>query len=146
MASQADTPAARAPRRRALRNEAARQPPTRAHRTTIARRARPIVERRSYAERSSGPHYRYRIASRPIMTPYGYGDPDAVQPSAYEPYAGYGYATRRAGWGSLLGSERDRRIAEARAAGYLVMRAQTVALPDGTLVRRLRPLDADDPD
>lgn len=88
---------------------------------------------RTPAERS---RYAYRYARRPLASPrYGFAEPNAsVDPD------------RREAWGGLLGTVRERRIAAARARGYLVMQSQTYAYPDGSRVRMLTPIDPDDPD
>lgn len=69
----------------------------------------------------------------PVMVPYD--RPDAPM------YAG----RRSAGWGELLGDNRARRIAQARAAGFLVMRSRTIEYPDGRRVNTLTPYDGGDP-
>ena len=49
------------------------------------------------------------------------------------------YGARRAGWGGLIGDNPEDRIAQARAAGYLVVRSRTYSYSDGTRVRELTP-------
>ncbi|SFL64944.1 hypothetical protein [Methylorubrum salsuginis] len=103
---------------------------------------RPAISQRSVerprrmSERLPPSYLRGRQASRPrsIRRPvYGYADPMP----AYERYG--------AGPSAYDGPDAQaRRIAQARSAGYLVMRSRSYAYPDGIVVRRLSPLGGDD--
>ncbi len=95
------------------------------------------VERpRRMSERLPPSYLRERQAVRPrsIRRPvYGYADPMP----AYERYEAGPPAY-------AMDDDRVRRLAQARSAGYLVMRSRSYAYPDGTVVRRLAPIGGDD--
>lgn len=139
-------------RRAVARSTAEREAEAAARATRTSQRAalrrlppRPVVERVERPQRLSEratprPRERqaalYRSVRRPV---YGYADPEPVDtfhgryeagPPAWNP--------RRWDEGAMP-DDRARRIAQARAAGYLVMRSRSYAYPDGTVVRRLSP-------
>lgn len=104
-----------------------------------ARPARAVVADRAPAPRRiAQPRIRPRLVearpveARRVFVPAG--------EAARFPEQAYPDSARRAGWDGLLGDERARRIARAREAGYLVMRAREVVYPDGRVVRTLHPL------
>ena len=105
----------------------------RLHDTDTSRWRRHLTERRSYAYRA------YR--SRPARDTTRFAMRDERNDAAY----GYGapYRSRRAGWGGLIGGAPEDRFTQARAAGYIVMRARSYAYPDGTRVRELTPYEPD---
>ncbi|WP_232628571.1 hypothetical protein [Methylobacterium sp. Leaf118] len=134
-------------RRETSRREAIRRA---ARRATIERQAeasRPAPRPSRLVERRISPRavVRERVASpRPRFRGpvYGYADPE---PMAFPRY-GRVYAADPMGappeaWHEAADEFRARRIARARAAGYLVMRTRSYAFPDGTVVRRYAPLD-----
>ncbi|KQT57254.1 hypothetical protein ASG52_04130 [Methylobacterium sp. Leaf456] len=129
-------------RRAVARSTAEREAEARGIRTprrSVVERPAPqrSIERpRRMSERLPPSYLRERQAARPrsIRRPvYGYADPMP----AYERYeAGPpAYAVE---------DYRARRLAQARSAGYLVMRSRSYAYPDGTVVRRLSPIGGDD--
>lgn len=99
------------------------------------------VRTQRFSERSA-PRLRERqaLSRRSIRRPvYGYADPMPVA-SVDSHYHGGPSA-----WDEGPGPDfRARRIAQARSAGYLVVRSRSYAYPDGTVVRRLAPLGAED--
>ena len=90
-----------------------------------------------------------RVAARRMPEPVYRGSYAwRYAPPAYENEAGpyrRAYAPRMAGWGGLAGG-RTSRIAQAQAAGYIVMRSRTYEYPDGTQFRSYRPLGYEDLD
>ncbi|WP_342149433.1 hypothetical protein [Methylorubrum sp. SB2] len=128
-------------RRAVARSTAEREAEARGIRTprrsVVERPAPRSVERpRRMSERLPPSYLRERHAFRPrsLRRPvYGYADPMP----AYERY--------EAGPPAYDGPDyRARRLAQARSAGYLVMRSRSYAYPDGTVVRRLTPISGDD--
>ncbi|MFG5121478.1 hypothetical protein OWC43_22530 [Methylorubrum sp. POS3] len=145
-------------RRAVARSTAQREAEAAARDARAARVARrSVVERAEPKRRSAEPSQRFsdRLAPRPyerrtsfarsMRRPvYGYADPVPYDP-------GYGRSEGRAAmrpspiWqGEGEFDDRARRLAQARSAGYLVMRSRSYAYPDGTVVRRLAPIDGDD--
>lgn len=122
-----------APERRAEASRPAPRPVRLAERRASPR---PVVRER---QASSRPRFRGPV--------YGYADPEPAFPRYGRVYAGYPVGAPPESWDEAPDELRARRIARARAAGYLVMRSRSYAYPDGTVVRRLAPLgefDAED--
>lgn len=124
-------------RRAQIRRVAARAPTvaeTHRHRA-VAEGPRVRAERHGDASRvvrSAPPRYKYYAWRRNNPA---YDEPDASP-----------YRSRRAGWGGLIGDEGSRQIAQARSAGYLVMRSRTYDYLDGTRIRMLSPYDPGGPE
>lgn len=111
---------------------AARMP----RRSVVERPAPPRrhVERPLRLSERPAPSVRESLAARPrsLRRPvYGYADPVP----AYDRYEGGPRV-----WDEGPPDGRARRIAQARSAGYLVIRSRSYAYPDGVVVRRLAPL------
>lgn len=129
-AAEAAARAARTPRRSVVER------PVQTRR--VVERPRPVVER-------AAPRPRERLAYQPrsLRRPvYGYADPEPVGP-AYGRYEAGPPMREPRMWaeGPDYGAHR---IAQARSAGYIVMRSRSYGYPDGTVVRRLSPLGADE--
>ena len=100
----------------------------RLHDADTPRWRRHLTERRSHAYRSRPPRDTARFAMRDERDDAAYGDRSP-------------YRSRRAGWGGLIEEAPQDHLAQARAAGYIVMRSRTYAYPDGTRVRELTPYE-----
>lgn len=115
----------------------------RGYRPRVATRPTREARRRSIVERSSRRIALGRRQPRsrdyawiPDPTGYGRADPYDAGDSASA------WTSRRLnGWEGLLGDSRASRIAQARAAGYKVMRSRTYQYPDGRRVRLLLPYE-----
>ncbi|UMY17372.1 hypothetical protein MMB17_22565 [Methylobacterium organophilum] len=135
VARQSPTPAAsglaRPPRRAtAQRTRTVKAAPAKARPTRVATRSRP-------PRREAGPVLVRDRAPARAVDGFAYG-PAYPTPRDYPVMVGR--RLEREGWED----ERAHRIARARAAGFLVMRARTVRYPDGTVVRSLRPVSVED--
>lgn len=149
-----------APTRAELRQEAIRRAVARSTAQREAEAAarsarstrRSVVERAAPTRRLSErlvPRQQERRVSfaRPVRRPvYGYADPVPLGP-AYGRDEGRIMMRGSPVWQDEARFDaRARRLAQARSAGYLVVRSRSYAYPDGTVVRRFSPLDGDDYD
>lgn len=131
-------------RRAVARSTAQREAEAAARAARTPRRS--VVERpasvQHFVERVAPPRERRAALRRTLRRPvYGYADPAPV-------YGRYGAEPVMRGqqvWDEdAMPDLRARRIAQARSAGYLVMRSRSYAYPDGTVVRRFSPFGGDD--
>lgn len=137
-------------RRAVARSTAQREAEAAARSARTTRRS--VVERAAPTRRLSerlAPRQQERRASfaRPVRRPvYGYADPVPLGP-AYGREEGRFVRRGSPVWQDEVAFDvRARRLAQARSAGYLVMRSRSYAYPDGTVVRRFSPFDGDDYD
>lgn len=136
-------PAPEAPVAAAAKPRAAPRTASRAPKTRVAvARPRPVVAVRTLTPTHPG------LRSAPVrivhaQVPMRSAAPARMRDAAARPVS-YGFLAPPPPPGGFDADPRARRIRQAEAAGYLVVRRSTVSGPDGRLLYGYRPYEADD--